>query len=317
MWVTTRRGHFSVIQHRDDPRDLLVRTRARVDLENLLAWLVADLSRRGYVHDLDHSTIQEDPRADYRFRLLVDRDEWRNWLADQVDALDYDSHCKENMVAGFDGDPDADRRYRWYLACWQAGHDFQSASSDNGADTDDSSVWDTVGALEWPPTWNGADVVTLSDDMPESEWVEVARAIGGDYVSHRPGGPRIVIGVSDDQYLVASGSTTYYVAGDVLDMVELREKLISDMTMTDEEWSVYSQHLGFDDSTNASYEPLDSDACERPSRQRAASMTFGDLLDSGAGSRRAQIADEDVEDVLSDPPDDWPDDDTLDQSTNL
>jgi hypothetical protein len=226
MWVTTKRGFFSVVQHRDAEHLLLIRSRARVDLENLLA----DLREDGrLVVDLE---ISEDPKADYRFRLVLARALWTRWLTAQVADLDYDSHCKEEMTKAPLNEVG---RYGWYLDCWTAGHRFQERGRERTnprlgfLDDDwaaampvgDAPFWDErdpAAEVTLPP-WRGPDVVTLSLDMPMADWDRIATAIGGVLFIDHVDNTRIEL----DGY---EGGTLIFRDGDVLDMLELREDLL-------------------------------------------------------------------------------------------
>lgn len=78
MWLLTVQGFYSVVAHRDDPDMLLVRARARDDIEAL----------REQIPALEPF---EDPGADYRHRAVVSRAEWVAALAQLVAAVDYDN----------------------------------------------------------------------------------------------------------------------------------------------------------------------------------------------------------------------------------
>lgn len=78
MWLLTVQGFYSVVAHRDDPDKLLVRARARDDIEAL----------REQIPALEPF---EDPDADYRHRAVVSRAEWVAALAQLVAGVDYDN----------------------------------------------------------------------------------------------------------------------------------------------------------------------------------------------------------------------------------
>lgn len=117
MWVTTKDGFYSVVQQRDDPTKLIIRARAREDLERMCATI-----------DMSLKMIEFDGSADYAWRVgqeynCISRVDWLRYLAIAVDELDYDSHCKEEMTVAT-GKRDADR-YRWYMGSWSGGHQYQ------------------------------------------------------------------------------------------------------------------------------------------------------------------------------------------------
>jgi hypothetical protein len=81
MWIFTNFGFFSAVEHRADSTVILVRSRARGDLEALLQ----------RIPESDATTIRETPRADYRWRVSVDRDAFRAAIGAAIDAIDYDN----------------------------------------------------------------------------------------------------------------------------------------------------------------------------------------------------------------------------------
>lgn len=117
MWIFTQTGFYSVVAY-DPSMDhgqreankadlLLVRARVRKDLEELRRW----------IPDLD---IREDTNADYRFRSLVGRNDWKRVLDAEVDALSYPNF--KNRVA----QRDTDERHHAYAAVWTAMRKLQS-----------------------------------------------------------------------------------------------------------------------------------------------------------------------------------------------
>jgi hypothetical protein len=118
MWVFTQNGFFSVVAYepsRDhssinkNPQDdlLLVRGRLREDLEELRRW----------VPDID---IREHPRADYRFRAVLSREQWKIVLMGEVDSLDYRNF--KNRVDQKQGH----ERHETYMEVWRAMRRLQS-----------------------------------------------------------------------------------------------------------------------------------------------------------------------------------------------
>lgn len=77
MWLFTSLGFFSVVAHRDQPDTLLIRARAREDLEAL---------RNRYLPDL---ALHENAGSDYRWRGFVARDEWEHVAARLAADIDY------------------------------------------------------------------------------------------------------------------------------------------------------------------------------------------------------------------------------------
>jgi hypothetical protein len=76
MWLVTTRGFFSVVADRDDAGAVLVRARAREDLESL-AELVPGLE------------VEHTPRADYAYRARVPREVWASVVATLGTEIDY------------------------------------------------------------------------------------------------------------------------------------------------------------------------------------------------------------------------------------
>ncbi|MEX2193902.1 MAG: hypothetical protein WD844_01330 [Thermoleophilaceae bacterium] len=88
MWLITTQGFYSVVAHRTRPEHVLVRARAREDLEAL----------REQIPTLE---LYEDAGADYRWRADVHRDHWRGALIQLADRVDYDNF--KNAVAARQG----------------------------------------------------------------------------------------------------------------------------------------------------------------------------------------------------------------------
>ena len=99
MWLLTPRGFFSVVAHADEPSCVLVRARAREDLESL--------------HDVAGPfAISETPSRDYRFRAVVDREAWSVALVLMASDIDYPNF--KNAVAARQGP----KRARLYGEVW-------------------------------------------------------------------------------------------------------------------------------------------------------------------------------------------------------
>ena len=99
MWLFTTQGFYSVVAHRRDPDRLLVRARAREDLEAL----------RDQIPDL---RIASDRTADYRWRAVVTRAEWVAAIAQLATEIDYDNF--KSSVA----DRQGIERERLYMRVW-------------------------------------------------------------------------------------------------------------------------------------------------------------------------------------------------------
>lgn len=86
MWVFTTRGFISAVQHRDNHEMLMVRARTEQALDEL-----ANMTRK---------EISRTPSADYPFRLVVDREMFNAWLANEVDNIDYGNFKNAAHVLG-------------------------------------------------------------------------------------------------------------------------------------------------------------------------------------------------------------------------
>jgi hypothetical protein len=110
VWVFTQNGFYSVVAY-DPARDhggptrgedlVLVRARVGDDLEALRRWFP----------DLE---IREHRRADYRFRTVLGRADWKRILEAEVDSLDYTNF--KNRVAHNQGH----KRHEAYMRVWDA-----------------------------------------------------------------------------------------------------------------------------------------------------------------------------------------------------
>lgn len=104
MWIFTKDGFISVVQHESDPALVRVRARKREHLE------------RWFPHA---DIIEMDAEADYRWHADVERLDLVVVLTDAVFDLDYTSHVKE-AIAGDDDD-----FYKALLDTWFALHELQ------------------------------------------------------------------------------------------------------------------------------------------------------------------------------------------------
>lgn len=105
MWLFTDFGFFSAVQHRDDPTKVMVRARARADLQSLL-------DRNDFVGDVDIVTT---PAADYPYRIVVDKTDWTAAVARAASSVDYDNF--KGAVAARQGWNRADAYHHVWHAC--------------------------------------------------------------------------------------------------------------------------------------------------------------------------------------------------------
>jgi hypothetical protein len=113
MWIMSKTGFISIVQHNDSPDDLLVRARALEDLEDFLEPASHPPASLSY-------DIQYDPAADYWFRVVVPRDVVATLVADQIDDLDYTTNVKGNCDKGDQA------RHSAMMSCWSAFNRFQT-----------------------------------------------------------------------------------------------------------------------------------------------------------------------------------------------
>ncbi|MDE0558771.1 hypothetical protein OU792_02175 [Algoriphagus sp. NF] len=73
MWIASKNGFVSIVQHRDKPDQVLFRARVRKDLESLFP----------------KESIIETPEADYGFRVHVSKQEAVSVISQQVWEIDY------------------------------------------------------------------------------------------------------------------------------------------------------------------------------------------------------------------------------------
>lgn len=83
MWVFTQTGFVSAVQNRHNPDYLVVRARDRQSLQELA--------------DVCAVEIKFMTGSDYPYRVFVSKEDFRSWMNDQIDFLDYDNF--KNQVA--------------------------------------------------------------------------------------------------------------------------------------------------------------------------------------------------------------------------
>ena len=75
MWIFTPKGFISAVAHRDRPGHLLVRARRAEHLRALFP----------------DARVQSTPRADYRFRAVVTREQFLGRMLGAMSGIDYDN----------------------------------------------------------------------------------------------------------------------------------------------------------------------------------------------------------------------------------
>lgn len=104
MWLFTQIGFFSVVEHKENMRRVLVRARFGEDLAKLKA-LASEMG-------LGFSDIAETPDHDYRFRATMKKADWAKLLHGLAEDITY-----TNFKRAVHGNPIRDRAY---MACWSA-----------------------------------------------------------------------------------------------------------------------------------------------------------------------------------------------------
>jgi hypothetical protein len=108
MWIMTTKGFYSAVQHHDEADLLVVRTRVKEDARELARYLInSDNS------PIDPETlIIEKEYADYPFRVIVHREDFREFIGDVVNNLFYPNFKDEvKHIQGLD-------RARVYSGVW-------------------------------------------------------------------------------------------------------------------------------------------------------------------------------------------------------
>lgn len=145
MWLATEFGFYSIVQK---PRDiergtLTIRGRVRQDLENLRA-LIPELSE-----------IQEDSRADYRFRATAPRESVATAMTAMVRSLSYSNY--KDRVAEVQGD----ERAVIYHGAWSAFRRLQQTQRPPG-DPSIPRFYASIGR-------NRADILDHGGDSPSKD----------------------------------------------------------------------------------------------------------------------------------------------------
>ncbi|MDQ2730039.1 MAG: hypothetical protein M3Y56_00130 [Armatimonadota bacterium] len=98
MWLMTKYGFYSIVDKKPD--EYHVRSRERLDLENLIAAI-----------PLAGATIIETPEADYACRIIINKDTLLPLLSRLGETLDY-----SNFKSKIDSTPD--QKHKPYHKVW-------------------------------------------------------------------------------------------------------------------------------------------------------------------------------------------------------
>lgn len=130
MWIFTTDGFYSVVHDRYcSPGEVVIRARVRRDLEAIR-------------HFFDDPEILEFHQADYRFRMIVDKGCFEDYLLEKAIGLDYNNF--KNEVATVDGDP---ARLRALHEVWAAMHRLQERAPVRRPETADEICPNCGGTL--------------------------------------------------------------------------------------------------------------------------------------------------------------------------
>jgi len=158
VWLFLPLGFLSAVAHRDSPDLVLVRAREPEILDYMTGTLIS----------LGRQVVRprwEDHRADYPYRVLVDRQAWATFLAyegQRIEATNFKSHAAHSGAS------------RDFLA---ACHDVWEALNRRLAHRRPEVQIDPRDRLELPPPgelpdwhdWTDADLPPLADEDPDHD----------------------------------------------------------------------------------------------------------------------------------------------------
>lgn len=75
MWIFTNDGFISVVQNKDNINHLVVRARKKDHLGGLYNW--------------SGEEVIETDDSDYRFRIIIDRQDFSSFVQEHVDRINY------------------------------------------------------------------------------------------------------------------------------------------------------------------------------------------------------------------------------------
>ena len=149
MWLFLPLGFLSAVAHRDSPDLVLVRAREPEILDYMTGTMIS----------LGRPVIRsrwEDPRADYPFRVLVDRQAWATFLAyegQRIEATNFKAHASRSGAS------------RGFLA---ACHDTWAALRRHlDAHRPPDPTWPA--SYTPPETWDDADLPPFADEDPDHD----------------------------------------------------------------------------------------------------------------------------------------------------
>jgi len=160
MWIMTNKGMLSLVEHRDHPGILIVRSRDRQALE---------------AHFPDYEPI-ETRQADYRWRVMLPKAQVAMAVANLVTGIDYPN---------FKSSVQDQALHDAYLGCWGVMHRYQTRVNGPSDQYSYGLFDDDRDAIQesYPPGWPiggiaiDADTGAYSDDIDDGE--EFAQAADG------------------------------------------------------------------------------------------------------------------------------------------
>lgn len=108
---------------------LLIRARVRQSLDYVCD--VLDALSLGEIEGYTRPKVDEDKAADYHYRTIISRDEWKRYLSYEVDGIDYTSHVKEETVRR-QPEPKIGNLYSALSATWTAWSKLQPSAPYSG-----------------------------------------------------------------------------------------------------------------------------------------------------------------------------------------
>jgi hypothetical protein len=103
MWIFMNNAFFSIVQNRDEPKQVLVRSRVKQDLLNAFG---------------DHEVIEMDD-SDYRFRMFLDKEFVSEQVKSHIQNINYDNF--KNSIS-----KDDQERKSYYMRVWEVMYAWQA-----------------------------------------------------------------------------------------------------------------------------------------------------------------------------------------------
>jgi len=151
MWLATVSGFYSVVRDQQRKGGVLVRARAKADIDNLY---------RRFGKRFRMTRPKADESRDYRWRIAMKKRDWVKIVAQLAMEIDY-TNFKDEVHKR----PDQDNKHSAYLAVWSAMMRVQQAE-------------DHEHRPNWPDTWQRElDYVSGRFDLPEAEPTKTIRSV--------------------------------------------------------------------------------------------------------------------------------------------